>query len=336
MSLISRFVNTASTAGGNGTTNDTSGANRAYATAQEGETAEETTLIADGDLIIFHCEGSAADTGNLTVTGWTSSETNSITFQVDQSVRHDGKFDTGAYRLEGAGVFGEDVVTIDETNVFLNGIQLEMTSSGSGSSGIMGNVGTSGTLILDSVIVKGSGNGDNIVFRSIGRARNTLSYDAGNDCFDMREGNDAVYNCTAHNGTNGYNSIAGAGNDTCKNCISDTNSNVDYVESGTGTLTNTNCLSSDGTADDFLGSGNLVNKNPLYVNEEADDFHLDPADTEAINKGVDLSEDVFPVTDDIDGDARPQGASFDIGCDEVLEGAGVPPKTMYYYRRRRI
>ena len=48
MASIIRYVNTASTAGGDGTTNNTSGATRAYATLAAAETALRQTLTGVG------------------------------------------------------------------------------------------------------------------------------------------------------------------------------------------------------------------------------------------------------------------------------------------------
>lgn len=56
-----------------------------------------------------------------------------------------------------------------------------------------------------------------------------------------------------------------------------------------------------------------------FENEGADDFHLDSADTVAMGKWDNVYGDsAIAVTDDIDGDARPNDATGDIGADEYL------------------
>lgn len=52
----------------------------------------------------------------------------------------------------------------------------------------------------------------------------------------------------------------------------------------------------------------------------AANLHLNPGDTLAVDKGVTISG----FSTDYDGDSRPQGASWDIGADEVRSGPSVP------------
>jgi hypothetical protein len=59
-----------------------------------------------------------------------------------------------------------------------------------------------------------------------------------------------------------------------------------------------------------------------FVNPAAGDLHLNQTATTAIDKGVAVS-----VTDDFDGQARPQGAASDIGADEYSSStatSGIP------------
>jgi len=134
---VVRFINTASTAGGDGTTNDTTGANRAYASMSEWEAAEQTDLVAAGDNHLVHAEGVKGDTVSLTITGWTTGSGNGIEIRVDTDKRHTGRFNINKYRIVGPGVFGEDVINVDETDVAFVGVQVQMKSTGSASTGIM-------------------------------------------------------------------------------------------------------------------------------------------------------------------------------------------------------
>src|SRR5579862_252403 len=68
-------------------------------------------------------------------------------------------------------------------------------------------------------------------------------------------------------------------------------------------------------------SSNLFSANPsMFVNPGTGDLHLLASATNAIDKGLTLST----VTNDIDGDRRPRGASSDIGADEFTTNA--PPR----------
>lgn len=57
-----------------------------------------------------------------------------------------------------------------------------------------------------------------------------------------------------------------------------------------------------------------------FVNETAgsEDFHLGSTDTAAIGKGANLYADTPAITTDIDGEARPNDTTFDIGADEYV------------------
>ena len=64
-------------------------------------------------------------------------------------------------------------------------------------------------------------------------------------------------------------------------------------------------------------SNNITNAtSAMFVNTAAADLHLTQTATMAIDKGVAVS-----VTDDFDGQARPQGVAFDIGADEYAPSA---------------
>lgn len=67
--------------------------------------------------------------------------------------------------------------------------------------------------------------------------------------------------------------------------------------------------------------GNLTNAGPgLFVNAAAGDLHLQPTANGAIDGGADIPE----VPYDWDGEARPSGAGWDVGADEV--GGGNEPE----------
>jgi hypothetical protein len=72
----------------------------------------------------------------------------------------------------------------------------------------------------------------------------------------------------------------------------------------------------NGNIQNYNGSGttqdhNLVGVNPLFVNAGAGDFHLQ-AGSPAIDAGTSLPQ----VTDDFEGNPRPQNSVYDIGAFE--------------------
>lgn len=130
MATVQRYVNTASTAGGDGTTNATSGANRAYASLSEWESNAGGSATDD---YIVDCCGTAADTTAVTVDFATNITTGSITIRGnrgDGAGFYDGPdlISTQHYRLVvGAGA---SALYINEDRVTIDGIQVE---SGGGS-----------------------------------------------------------------------------------------------------------------------------------------------------------------------------------------------------------
>lgn len=130
MATIQRYVNTASTAGGDGTTNATSGANRAYASLFEWEAAMGSVGTATDNYIVDCC-GTAADTtavnvnfsittgGSVTIRGNRSDAAGFYAGSQVLSANH--------YRLV---VTGGTPLTLTSNNATVDGIQVHTVSPG--------------------------------------------------------------------------------------------------------------------------------------------------------------------------------------------------------------
>jgi hypothetical protein len=122
-------------------------------------------------------------------------------------------------------------------------------------------------------------------------------------------------------GNAGINIYTGSGNQIWNNTIADSTANGIYLTSGTGisgTEVKNNLVYSvtgssyyDGGASTTT-SGNSFGVNPSFVSLSTGDLHLTASSSVAIDLGTTLAG----VTDDIDGNTRPQGAAYDIGADE--------------------
>lgn len=119
-------------------------------------------------------------------------------------------------------------------------------------------------------------------------------------------------------------------NHKLKNCLSQqSGTKLAFRQSGTaGTLVMENNASNDGTADDYGGSDNRANQTFTFVDAAAVDLHLDPSDTGAHLHGQDLSADPdHAFNHDIDG--LPRIAPWDIGPDQVITGGGIVVPKMH-------
>ncbi len=171
-----RYVNTAS-AGGDGTTNNTSGATAAYASLYACLDAEEEVaignLVAQNEYLTIKCEGSTADStpvvfaSNWGIMGFTTDSTHYIKIIGNSTTngRHAGVWSTSKYRLSTSAGDGSDRGAIYIADVSLDlrieGIQIE-TSFTAIENNQCGNVirafyFKTGSLYLDGLICKHSG-----------------------------------------------------------------------------------------------------------------------------------------------------------------------------------
>jgi len=129
--MIFRYINTASTAGGDGTTNATTGANRAFASLSQAESTLYATPVSD-DLTILCC-GTAADS-IVTIRELTTSVSYTITVEGnpnDVNGLHQGKWSTSHYRIEDNS--SGDALSADTTSssriVIFKGIQVRQRAA---------------------------------------------------------------------------------------------------------------------------------------------------------------------------------------------------------------
>jgi hypothetical protein len=311
--LRKRFGNTGSTAGGDGTTDALSGGNRAYASVAEAEAAEQANLVTADVFVEIHLSGTAADTGNCAIDGWTTDATRYLAFigNPDNAAgRHPGYWSTSHYRLsvtDPAGSLGcfenyEAYVRWDGIQVEISrsstgtrrcwyletglGLQIDNTlyqqnPSSSGSGSLIG-VGIAGTLLLTMINSVGSG------FVQ-GTGQGIINADAGGVVY--------TYNCGAYGCDIGFNN--GSGTWTSKNSWAQACSDGFQGTFAAGTAKNISDIASDAP-----GTGSKQ-ATIVFVNAAAGDFHLDITDTEAVTFGDDLSADsIRPFSTDIDGETR--------------------------------
>lgn len=317
--MITRYVNTASSAGGDGTTNATTGANRAYATLNEAEASEQCVLA---DTIEFICEGTAADSTIVTFSGWTTTSSYTINIRTTQANRHDGKWNTEKYRLVDSNY--SPIVTLDESHVTVDGLQIENTRNTSGGGTLKINA-VAGIYIENTIIRSSPLTGARTVeatsSSTVATFINCIVYNphvTANSYrgFYLRCSSATLYNCTIYN-FNGIGVYRNTGTVTSTNCVSF--SNGDDFSGGTQTF----CASDDGDGTDAVhwtgGATDWANVFEDYAN---DDFHLKNfSGTGAIiGQGTDNPGSGL-YSDDIDGDTRT--SVWDIGADEYVASGTV-------------
>lgn len=130
MATVQRYVNTASTAGGDGTTNATSGSTRAYASLSEWEANAGGSATDD---YIVDCCGSTADTTAVTIDFTTNITTGSVlvrgnTGEADGFYDGDAVISTSHYRIEAGNV--ANPLRFNETRTTADGIQINAAHTG--------------------------------------------------------------------------------------------------------------------------------------------------------------------------------------------------------------
>ena len=297
--MTTRYVNTASSPGGDGTTNATSGATRAFASLNEAEAAMPATLT---DWWRIVCEGSAADTTAVTFAGTTTSAANYIEVWTDPAAtygRHDGKWNTAKYRITAGITISENHVRISGLQSTVSGVRNVIVYNMAGAGVIhISNCWFSATTICVDVISVGA---------VVVTMWNTICSNAGGSSTGTIVLNQdaATFNCynvTAYNRDAGtyflWRRLAGTMN--LINCLGVGRGQAVF----TGTMNAvTYCASDDATADDWGGAGNRITQTFTFVDSANGDFHLAATDAGARDYGVtDPGSGLF--SDDIDGVAR--------------------------------
>jgi hypothetical protein len=326
-----RYVCTASSPGGNGTTSATSGGDRAYASLEECMNAEECTQTGYFTVEVTG-DCSAVDSTAVVIHNYVSnSPTNYINiYTVKGSSRHPGKYSTSHYRLN-TGATG-NVLTLEVDYIKITGLQVCVTGGYSvNSTGIGGGEYYCRGVEINKNVILQTVSGSYGTFVGIGcggwyanlKIKNNIIYDLkappGNASIGINVAfyqrmtayifNNTVTDCD--NGIKGdYASGQYSSGQVIKNNICNGNG-VDY--SGTFSASATN-LSEDSTSPDGV-SYRTTNGTVIFNDEAGDDFHLGSTDTNAIGRWTDVSGDSdCPVTDDVDEDVR----GNDIGADEFV------------------
>jgi len=331
MAEVIRFVNSASTPGGDGTTNNTTGATRAYAALVEWEAAEQTDLVSAGDFHHLKCSGSGT-TENVFVTGWTTSSTNFIWMEVDSASRHTGTTGTG-FSITSTGGSGRCIAN-SQAGTIIDGFELIVPATNANRAInldtasdvlVINNIvcGTSGNTNSDGIVIIGSVTG------SVGIINNVI-FGFSDDGFWCANGTQPTLlnNTSCNNGGDGFQRALTSGTlPLLQNNVAFGNGGSDY--NGSFNASSSHNADEDGTAP---GSSSVTGVATGDFTDEANgDFSIDDNTSALYNVGTDLSSafsgfdrstDFIVADEDIIGTSRPQSTTWDISAFELIVAVG--------------
>ena len=315
---VTYYVNTASESpGGDGTTNNTTGASRAFKSCNELLTSLSNLI----DPTRAFLSGTTADTTACTQGVWDfeTTSTNRLYLIGNNTT---GKYNTSAWRLE-----------VVDSDAFYNNLaghvemlkmQVQITSS-TGSDHIGFRLATANNLnkpidhrfigciakllMTGSTGVVGFSSSDPGAGGGTCRIINCIAHGTGRYGYNTDESAWAAANVYNYNSTNHGNHFGFLGDTKCLNCLSASSTQgggSDFNATGSGGHSNN--ASSDGSA---LGTNSRTNQTFSFVNAAGGDFQLQAGDTGA--KGFGLSDPASGLfSDDITGAARTN--PWDIGA----------------------
>lgn len=315
LAVIDRYVNTDSTAGGDGTSDATSGANRAYATLAAALAVIDDAPLTD-DLTI-HCDGTSVADGPI---GTIDVDSNGhwLTIQVDPANRHTGTYDTNKYRIEGT----DTLVFRNNTTLKLRviGLQVKLTRT-SGSPYAMKALGAnhSGTyeVIYSHNLVQCTSKTSTIGMTADAPASgsgtvtfyNNVIWGCGVGVTGGLGASFHVFNNTVADSD--YGMVADSAFLVKNNAVTNA-ANVGFVATFAA-ASDYNC-ESDGNGIDPVGANHSSGVTFTFVNAAGQNYALQAGDTGARGQGVVDPSGSGLFSDDILGYARPGSGTWDCGA----------------------
>jgi hypothetical protein len=302
-------------------------------------------LVAANTIMMVACYGDGEDAASVYIDDWTTGPDNYIKIytpvsssEVGTSQRHNGRWDTSAYRISMDGTYF--AIGIGERYVRIDGLQID--------SNVVYNNESNGIRVSDD-------NADaaveihifNSIFRMTAAPLPQIAYGicilnnfgdvtSDNSLYVAKVWNNIIYGYAESDGAGtcmyaddygtvyAYNNTCVGGNGATSKGIAVFGGVLDFYAKNNISIDSndpyqngfhtdsTNNISDTG---DAPGS-NPINGEPTFVNKTGNNYHLASGDTVAQGAGADLDGDSnIAITDDIDGDAR-NATQPDIGADE--------------------
>jgi hypothetical protein len=327
--VVTRYVNTASTAGGDGTTNATAGATRAFASLNEAvdSSAVAKNLGTANEQVTIHCSGTAADTTPVSFPA-ACVTTATCYVEIIGDAPSSLQYSTSHYRLESSSDSLWDCT--GPRHVRVSRLQSKHTV-GAGASGVVSwywegaNGSTAADIRMDRVhawaVISASRTSQVIGFRFHAPDTSGYQYAVTNSVTvgyraagathagivpTKSTATEVYYNNTVYDCGYGFQAFGAAilKNNGATNC--------DTPWTGAAGSGSTNNASSSGTV---LGASGRTSVTPTFVDAAGGNYHLSASDTAWKDFGATLSSDAtYPIT--ADGDGVTRTGTWDIGADE--------------------
>jgi hypothetical protein len=346
--VVHAYVDTASTAGGDGTTNAITGANRAYASLSAAATARIANLVTADQQLVIHCRASTGvwDSGlgyyPSPLNSYTVDATHFITITADAPTRHNGVWNDANYTLHNFSrcFDGPPSYTV------IDGLQMEEDSDDNNISFTSQRDGTRGVITKNCIgrfkqFARTYGTGANCIHFGVSDRAGPASGAVNNLFYDLYLGGSQTYAdgimSIAALGFALNNTLIGAGGGNAfqdnYDCVTLKNNiavgfsafgasayDTTYNPMGASDYNATDLATGDG------GSHSRVSQTFTFVNSGSKQYQIAGTDAGAKGFGVDLSADAtFPFSTDIAGSTRT--APWDIGAFMAAAGAAssLPP-----------
>lgn len=331
-----RYVNTNSTAGGTGLTNDTASADRAYVSlwdASQGQIGANNTLITNDQYLEIQCGGTLSDNNATTRypgQNITTDEEHYMLITAVPGQEAPAIFDRTKYVYSGSMAMATPFMRIQRIQFdgsgSINNAALGTTAGVfSGSYHIHGCHFTSSGAIYAAMAVSPDGSGSrtfitNNIIEITGSYGMLIQSTAGYGTTHSLHNNTVVGRVTR-----GYFVTYYGVNDVInfKNNLASGSTNVDFYTEATATEANIeNNASADNSAyANSVGGGTLRNRTFRFRNPSLGDYRLHGGDTGAKRLGANLSADAYyPFTNDFSGQNRNLDVGWDIGFDQSDRG----------------
>jgi len=335
---VTRYVNTASTRGGDGTTNGTTGATRAFESLVTAVAMlVRTDWLAANQQLRILCSGASPDVGDVVINaGWNGRLSPECYLEIIGDQPSALTISTSHYRCvdENPGGFG----VLGGGFVRLSRVAYQITV-GAGAGGyscvgvLEGNYPMDvrfDRLRVDAVSISADRTGDTHAFwTDAANPANKVTYTNcvavgwtgsgathhGFTKFPRTTGSVRLYNCTAHGCAAGFSGGLGM---VAKNCGA-----ADCAEGFTGVFDAGSTNNASSLASDAPGTDPQNGVTPTFVSAMTD-LHLASGDTAWKDRGTDLSADaLYPFS--TDGDGATRTGTWDIGADEITAVSTIAP-----------